>query len=151
MIPNLCSGQKITYIKAEGKQMIPLKEKSEKDIKTVDQGKKHTLARSPKVRVASDVDTYELTAWKDGHLVFNAEKLSTLAVLVERKFNVLIKIESEELLDYRFTGTFYKETLEQILDIINLSAPIKYEIREGIVKISLDPKRKSVFKEVISN
>jgi len=143
--------QKITYVKAEGKQMIPLKEKSEKDIKTVDKGKKHDLVRSPQVRVASNVDTYELTAWKDGRLVFNAEKLSTLAVLVERKFNVSIDIESEELQDYRFTGTFYKETLEQILDIINLSAPIKYEIREGIVKISLDPKRKSVFKEVISN
>ena len=144
--------QKITYTRELIKEeQLPQQEKTELALKPTIQEKAEIRAEPPQVKLASNVNTLELTSWKDGRLIFNSEKLKCLAVLLERKFDVDIKIESEELLNYKFTGTFHQETLEQILNIINLSAPIKYEIEKGVVTIGLDPKRRAVFKEVISN
>lgn len=145
----LTPSQKATYVKSGETQLSQgVEEKPEGRIKTSIPGEQIKPSEAPKVKLASNVDVMELTAWKDGRLVFNSEKLSTLSVLLERKFNVSININSEELLNNRFTGTFHKETLEQILDIINLSAPIKYQIEKGIVLIKIDEKRRAIYKEV---
>ena len=143
--------QKITYIRGVNKEQLPQEEKTEVALKPSIQKKAALKTEPPQIKLASNVNTLELTAWKDGRLIFNSEKLSSLAILLERKFNVDIKIESAELLNYKFTGTFHQETLEQILNIINLSAPINYQIEKGVVNIRLDPKRRAIFKEVISN
>ena len=143
--------QKVTYVKAEQRQEISKGIKTEDPVKKDIQIKPAENIEEQQTSLTSNVNTFELTAWKDNRLFFNAEKLQNLAVLLERKFDVAIQIESEELLNYKFTGTFHQETLEQILDIINLSAPIKYSIYKGIVRINLDVKRKAVFKEMIKN
>ncbi len=142
--------QKITYIKTDTDKLIPLHESvSPTGVKQSVKDELQT-AEEPRIRLSSNVNTYEHIAWKDGRLIFKAEKLSSLAVSLERKFDVAIKINSEELLNYKFTGTFHQETLEQILNIINLSAPMKYQIEKGVVTIQLDPKRRAVFRDVIS-
>ncbi len=143
--------QKVTYIKANQRQEISSAQKTEESAKKDIPLKPAESSEEQQIKLASNVNTYEHTAWKDGRLIFNSEKLRTLAVLLERKFDVAIKIQSEELLNYKFTGTFHQETLEQILDIMNLSAPLKYNIEKGIVTVNLDVKRRAVFKEMITN
>lgn len=143
--------QKITYTKGVLIEQLPQEEKTEVAVKSSILEKAEYSKESPQIKLASNVNTIELTAWKDGRLIFNSEELRNLSILLERKFNVDINIESEELLNYKFTGTFHQETLEQILNVINLSAPIKYQIEKGVVTIRLDPKRRAIFREVISN
>lgn len=106
---------------------------------------------TPLIDIKSGVNTQNYTAWKDNRLILNSEKLEVLSVLLERKFDVSVNIKSEELKNYRFSGTFYQETLEQILGVINLTAPIKYQIKDGIVTIQIDKNRTSLFNTITNN
>jgi ferric-dicitrate binding protein FerR (iron transport regulator) len=107
--------------------------------------KKEDLSKNQSVQVKSDVNINIYTSWKDNYWIIESESLKNIASILERKFDVTIRIESPELNQYTFTGTFYKETLEQILDILKLTAPLRYEIQEGIVIIKGEHKRKSIY------
>lgn len=140
--------QKVTYTKH--KQVLPDQEgqiKDEEEPIIAEKVKKGKVVRAP-VTLANNVDIREITSWKDGVFIFNSEKLSNLSVILARKYDVSIKIESEELNNHKFTGTFHQETLEQILGIINMSAPINYKIEKGVVSIRLDKERSVIFKEL---
>jgi len=97
------------------------------------------------VKVASNVNTKIYTCWKDNFWIIDSEPLRNIAVILERKFNVSIVIKSPELNQYTFTGTFNNETLEQILNIIKLTAPLNYEINKGVVVITEEQKRKATY------
>jgi ferric-dicitrate binding protein FerR (iron transport regulator) len=68
------------------------------------------------------------TSWKEDRWIIEGEELASLAVKLERRYNVKISIKSESLKKYRFSGTLQDETLEQVLNIIKITAPIKYSI-----------------------
>ncbi len=104
--------------------------------------------KAPILKLANNINTLEITAWKEGVFIFNSERLKDLAVRLERRFDVTIEIESEELKNHVFTGTFHQETLEQILNVINISAPIKYQIEQGTVIIQSDSNREALFREL---
>jgi len=73
-------------------------------------------------------DTYLETAWKDGKMIFQRERLEIIAQRLSRKFGVIIRLEGDALKDYKYTATFTDETLEDILDLLKRSAPIAYSI-----------------------
>ena len=143
--------QKVTYIRARYRQSLPEEEETRAEEEISAPEKRVEIIEPPRLLLANNINTREATAWKDGIFIFEDEKLSNLKVILERKYDVSIEIESEELKDHRFTGTFHQETLEQILGIINLSAPIKYEIEKGVVTIQLDQRRMHIFRELSMN
>jgi transmembrane sensor len=104
----------------------------------------------PHVATLSNINTKLYTSWKDDRWIIESEGLSNIAVLLERKFNVSVHVESEELLKYKFRGTFTNETLEQILNVFRFTAPIKYTIEKGIVTIDMDKNRKHAYMEITS-
>lgn len=146
--------QRVTYIKGVHKVKMQEEDKIHQETNMDDQ-KEHIenneIAKPPKIYLQNNVNIHQSTAWKDGVFIFNSESLSSLSVKLERKYDVIIDIESDELKDHKFTGTFHQETLEQILDVINLSAPINYKIEKGVVIIKLDEQRVKVFKELSMN
>lgn len=85
------------------------------------------------------------TAWKDGSWIVAAQTMEELAVTMERRFNVKVIFKEQELKEYRFSGTFRKETLEQVLNILRLTAPLKYTIDKGIVTLELDNELKEKY------
>ena len=97
------------------------------------------------VKVTSNVNTTIYTSWKDNLWIIESEPLKNIAVIIERKFNVTLDIKSPELNQYTFTGKFNNETLEQILDIIKLTAPLNYQINKGVVTITEEQKRKATY------
>jgi len=101
------------------------------------------------VKVTSNVNTNIYTSWKDNLWIIESETLQNIAVIMERKFNVSIVIQSPELNQYTFTGTFNNETLEQILDIFKLTAPLNYQINKGVVIITEEQKRKARYSNFI--
>ena len=82
------------------------------------------------------VNTKQYTAWKDNKLIFINMDLKELFVLLERKFGVEIKVGSSEILDLHYTGTIKNETVLEVLNLITLTLPIKYEIVEQEIKIT---------------
>jgi ferric-dicitrate binding protein FerR (iron transport regulator) len=97
------------------------------------------------VQLESNVNTDIYTSWKDNQWIIDSQSLEDIVVILERKFNVNISIASPELNKYKFTGTFNKETLEQILKVIQLTAPLNYKIDKGVVTITEEQKRKATY------
>jgi transmembrane sensor len=91
------------------------------------------------VSIAKKIDPVPIIAWKDNKLILKGEELSSLAIKLERKYNVKITFVSSDIKKYCFTGTLEDETLPQVLDVIKLSAPINYELRGKEVKIYENP------------
>jgi hypothetical protein len=78
------------------------------------------------------------------------EQLDNLAILLERRFNVKISFEDESLKKYKFSGTLKEETLEQMLKIIQLSAPISFRIIDNNVTIHEDQSFRKKYDSLIN-
>ena len=70
------------------------------------------------------------TAWKDGKLVFKNDPISEISERLSRWYNIDIHLENKKLSSYTYTATFKNETLTQILDLMELATPIKYEFQD---------------------
>jgi ferric-dicitrate binding protein FerR (iron transport regulator) len=85
-----------------------------------------------RILISSEVNIELHTAWKDDILVFQSEKFENIAYGLERWYDVKIHIQNEELKNYRYTGKFaHKETLNQVLEILNLTTPINYTFKRN--------------------
>jgi ferric-dicitrate binding protein FerR (iron transport regulator) len=96
--------------------------------KDLEQGEQALFMPETKTITTAKADTYVETAWKDGKLVFRREKFENLTEKLTRKFGVTIVLEDEKLKDYEYTATFTDESLEEILELLKMSAPITYTI-----------------------
>ena len=78
----------------------------------------------------SNVDIEKYTAWKEGKLIFRDDQMDEVVKKLNRWFNVEIVLQSSELKEYIYTATYRDETLPQILELLKISAPIKYNLIE---------------------
>ncbi len=83
-------------------------------------------------KTISKTDTYRYISWKDGKLIFRNDPLPDVLKKLSMIFNVDIELQGEELNDYRYRATFEEESLEEILKLLKLSAPINYTEVERI-------------------
>jgi len=83
------------------------------------------------IYIAEKIDPEPTVAWKENRLIIKGEELNSLAIKLERKYDVKFVFGSESLKQFRFTGTLENETLTQVLDVIKLSAPIEYKLQES--------------------
>jgi transmembrane sensor len=65
--------------------------------------------------------------WKDGKLLFKDEKFGDLAIKLERWYDVKIHFEDEKIKDFRFSGKFDKETVNQAMDALQISSQHSYK------------------------
>jgi len=70
------------------------------------------------------------TAWKDGKMIFRRANMTEITRRLARHFNVDILLEGEELYGYEYSATFTTETLQEILQLLEKSAPITCKIIE---------------------
>lgn len=76
----------------------------------------------------SERDLTKYTAWIDGKIVFSDDPVNTVIQKLENWYNVDIELSDKKLENYRFTGTFIDEPLEQVLSILNLTSQMQYEV-----------------------
>jgi len=100
--------------------------KDEKPVSLTQAGEKATYDFGSNRFSVQKVDIDKYTSWKDGILIFRDDPLSTVAKRLSRKFNVDIELKGINVKDYVYTATFKNESLSQILDLLEKSAPIKY-------------------------
>jgi len=77
-----------------------------------------------------NVDVEKYYAWKDGILMFRDDSMEEVVCRMNRWFNVDIKLTGPDLTDYVYTATFEDESLTQILELLKISAPIDYTIKQ---------------------
>lgn len=75
-------------------------------------------------------DTRYYTSWKDGDLVFRNTPLSQVVARLARWYNVEFIFIDKELRELPYRAVFHDERLEHVLELLTLTAPIKYEIIE---------------------
>ena len=83
-----------------------------------------------------NVDLEKLMSWKTGKYVFNDIPFEEIAGMLERGFKVTIQIENESLKRKPYTARFVNgESLERILDVIQINAKYSYQYNNGIIVI----------------
>ncbi len=103
----------------------------------------------PKLEIIESVETEPIISWKDKRWVITNEKLGELAVKLERRYDVNLIFDNDLLKEYAFGGTLEDETLEQILEVISLTSPIKYVIDGNTVYIMADGHKMEKFKNLM--
>jgi transmembrane sensor len=101
------------------------------------------------LEVAQNINTELYTSWKDARWIIEAMPLVTLAPMLERRFNMRIKFDQDDLKNYNFTGTIEKETIEQILAAMKFTAPIDYEIQKDTILLTLNKHLKTQYSRLI--
>ncbi len=82
------------------------------------------------------VKTKRYTAWKENKLIFINMSLKELITLLERKYGVDIEVMDETILNYHYDGTLKNETILEILEILQKTLPISYDIVGQKVEIN---------------
>ena len=113
------------------------------------QTKEDESSARPKLEIIESVETEPIISWKDQRWVINNEKLGDLAVKLERRYDVNFIFDNDLLKDYSFRGTLEDETLEQIMEAIKFSSPIKYVIDQKTVYVMADGKKMEKFKNLM--
>lgn len=127
--------QKLTFFKSTSElveeQIAPGK---------ISPAEKHTT-QSPApvelpVTITENINVEPVISWKENRWIFEKQSLSQIAVDLERRFDVQIDFKSEQLKNFRFTGTILEEPIEQVLEVMSLSAPINFSVKGRIVTLS---------------
>lgn len=105
-----------------------LYETAGKEVRTVlKPGQKIVCEKATNALKFYEVDPFVETAWKDGKLIFDNTPLPEVVHQLEKTFNVHINLRSPRLEKYSFTGTFDEQTLEPILESLEVSSHIHWE------------------------
>lgn len=100
----------------------------------------------PRLVISTNIDARSLVSWKDDQLNFTSEKLNDLVVKLGRKYDYTFLFKSDEVRNFRFTGSLEGETLQEVMDVIKTTSPISYEIKGKVVIIDKDLNRTKNFK-----
>ena len=85
----------------------------------------------------AEVDASLYTRWISGYYHFPDERLDIILERLGHIYGFEFEIRSSTLKQKKFTGTFYRgQSIADILEIVNLSIPIKYQINKQHVIIN---------------
>ena len=74
--------------------------------------------------------------WRNQELVFRGESLEEVAIMLDRLYNVKVEFQTDGIKHYRFSGVIKNNSLENVFELISLTAPIRYEKRDSIIWLS---------------
>ena len=84
----------------------------------------NSLSDSGKIK---SVKTSDKLSWLDGRLTFKYEPFDEVIRKLNRWYNVNIVLKNESLDSYIYYGTFQNETLDEVLKLLQYTAPIRYK------------------------
>jgi transmembrane sensor len=73
------------------------------------------------------INSSENLSWIDGKLSFKYEPFEEVVRKINRWYNVNIVVKDKLLDSYIYYGTFKDETLEEVLNLLHFTAPIRYK------------------------
>lgn len=74
-----------------------------------------------------DNNMKDIALWRENEITFDGESLEEIAHIINRLYNTTIYIEDESLKKECYIGTVRNNSLENFIDIINLTTPVVYE------------------------
>jgi transmembrane sensor len=104
--------------------------KTKRCIYKLQPGERAYLERGDIEMLIESVNVRKYVSWKNGILIFRDDPMPEVVRKLNRWFNVDIQLVGQEIKDYAYTATFENESLMQILDLLKISAPIDYTIKQ---------------------
>ncbi|GAA3575073.1 FecR family protein [Snuella lapsa] len=89
--------------------------------------------------IVEKVDTKKFTSWKENKFIYNETPMAQVLRDLERAYNVTFIVESKDIYKYKYNGVFDNFSINQILEIFEISSPITYHIKNN--RITLNPKK----------
>lgn len=110
--------------------LVTLKNQSSTVSKELRPGELAIFKKNTQQVTKTKTDLQKYVAWKTGKLMFRDDKMNLVVEKLERWYNVDFEIKDKEIADYIYTATFIDESLDQVLKMLSLSAPIRYTVLE---------------------
>ena len=99
-------------------------------------GDKEPFTMTPRERMAynrnqskykvNKTDPYKWYAWKDNMMIFRDDPLEYVFKKIGQTFNVEIAVKDTDIANQLYRATFEDESLDEILRLLQLTAPIRY-------------------------
>ncbi len=111
---------------------------------TVEDHRGNKIVLEPKEMVVKDkvgkitkttFDPFEVIGWKDKYLVFKDDSFGEMKKKLEKWYGVEIQAEGFSQKDWSYSGVYYKETLENVLEGISITSNFAYKIDRKKVTI----------------
>ena len=75
-------------------------------------------------QAADSLNVAELTAWRQGKIVFHDQPLQAVLAELSRYHNTPVRLQKSSLNDLRVSGTFHTAKLDDALDAISSLLPV---------------------------
>jgi len=107
---------------------IPTKVISPKEV--IKESKTTPVVNEPTIILSKNINPEVEVNWKNGKLIFREETFGELAIKLERWYDTKIHFTDDKIKNYKFSGSFDKETVNQAFEALRLSSQqsFKYEI-----------------------
>jgi transmembrane sensor len=89
----------------------------------------YTYDRNASTLEVREVNADYISSWKEGKLIFADNPLKEVVKTLNRRYNADILIKDEILESYVYMATFEDETLDEVLKLLALTAPIEVKDR----------------------
>ena len=140
--------QNIEVILEEGKVGLTIFEPGNVKKTTMMPGDHAIVERNSNKTSVKNENISRFIAWHTGKLVFDNSPMNEVAKMLERWYGIEVIISNPEIMDYRFTTTFDNESLFEVIELIELSSPIRMKYVPA--KMSNDNQTHSRSKVIIS-
>jgi len=84
----------------------------------------------------SSFDPLAVIGWKDKYLVFKEDDLQEVAIKIEKWYGVKVNIQKKTGKDWKYSGVYYKENLENVMEGISITSGFKYNIEGKTITIN---------------
>jgi transmembrane sensor len=103
---------------------------------TIESGQQAIFNRSNNQIARKEVDIDLYVSWKDNMLRFSNAPFADVVKKMERWYDVKIVLHEDLQYSQRYTMTIKTESLREMLDLMIVTTPMKYKIKEDIVYIT---------------
>jgi ferric-dicitrate binding protein FerR (iron transport regulator) len=142
--------QRLTLLKNTNEMLFESKPMDETNRNPIPNPDKEPVNKVvPQVKEVPATGNYMITtSWKDKRWSIEGEELESLAVKLERRYNVQIIFADNTLKHYRFTGTLEDEPIEAVLKAMAKVAPVTYEFSGSTFVLSANEKFREQYKKL---
>jgi transmembrane sensor len=127
-----------------GKVSVSIKDKSSKNLLTVNKGevmlypqqKATYVANLHQLKPESAANDTRLKIWKHVSLYFDNKPLTEIVAVLNTTFNTNIKLTDDKIARYQLTADLSGLNLPDVLEVLNKALNIDYTIKDNVIELS---------------
>ena len=145
----LAPNEKLVYTRKNQKTVIEKKVSDEKQTVAASTSEnRQTSSPQPAAKIVeTPIDPAIYTSWKDDLWRIESETLGSLAVKLERRYDVKIRFDDRGARSLSINATIKNESLEQVLRFLRLTVPIDFTIDGKTVVLKENKYLKEKYRE----